>query len=130
MKDCPFSKEVIEQTLLWIDENVDKKITMDDLSSLSGYSKWYFQRLFTKYVKVTPATYIRRKKLLLSLTAIKYGTKNIGMIAEDYGFNSHQTYNRIFKKELGCTPAYCREVFKEYGCFTDCKGICKKNSSR
>ncbi|WP_410725618.1 helix-turn-helix domain-containing protein [Citrobacter portucalensis] len=76
-------------------------------------------------MNIAPATYIRRKKILMSLHDLKYGDKQVQSIANAYGFTSPQNYNRIFKNELGCTPTYCRIMFRQYGCFSKCNGVCK-----
>ena len=44
-------------------------ITLADLASVSLYSPWYSYRLFSKWVNLTPADYIRR--LRLSKSALK-----------------------------------------------------------
>lgn len=52
MRSKTLQQSVLSDLLLWIDNNLDKKLTVDDLSDISGYSPWHLFRLFRHYLIV------------------------------------------------------------------------------
>lgn len=88
----------------YIENNLNKNITLDSLSKVSKYSPWYSYRLFIKYINLTPADYIRRSKL--GKSALKLRDENIKIIdiAYEFGFESVDGYQRAFYREFGCNP--------------------------
>ena len=58
--DIPF---VLKQTINYIDENITEKIKISDLARQTKWESQHFNRLFAKYVGVTPYKYIMDKKI-------------------------------------------------------------------
>lgn len=88
----------------YIEEHLYENITAADLARASGYSAWYANRLFSHWLNITPAEYIR--KLRLSKSALKLRDEEIKIIdvAFEFGFNSVDGYQRAFRREFGCNP--------------------------
>lgn len=78
------------------------------LASIAGYSEYHFLRLFHKFVNLTPADYIRKRRI--SEIVRRIGTSNRAMsdIAFEYGFNSKENFTRAFKKEHRILPSEFR----------------------
>lgn len=62
MRSKTLQQSVLSDLLLWIDNNLDKKLTVDDLSDISGYSPWHLFRLFRHYFDRSPMEYIRQQR--------------------------------------------------------------------
>lgn len=88
----------------YIDANLDREITLNDLAKESLFSPWYSYRLFREYTGLSPAGYIRR--LRLSRSALRLRKENLRIIDLDFelGFRSADGYTRAFFREFGCTP--------------------------
>ncbi|MDD3363179.1 MAG: AraC family transcriptional regulator [Hespellia sp.] len=88
----------------YIEEHLYENISAADLARASGYSSWYTNRLFSHWLNITPAEYIR--KLRLSKSALKLRDEEIKIIdvAFEVGFNSVDGYQRAFRREFGCNP--------------------------
>lgn len=65
MRSKTLQQSVLSDLLLWIDNNLDKKLTVDDLSDISGYSPWHLFRLFRHYFDRSPMEYIRQQRMSL-----------------------------------------------------------------
>lgn len=116
-----------EQTLAiqrmqdYIQENLEREITLADLAGVPLFSPWHSYRLFREYLGLSPAEYIRR--LRLSRSALRLRDENCRVIdvAFDLGFGSVDGYTRAFCREFGCNPGqYAREpvpitLFVPYG---------------
>ena len=113
--------EAVQRMQDYIETNLDRNITMADLSNASKYSPWYSYRLFVDLLHMTPAVYIRRLRLSKSALRLRDEKVKIIDVAFDFGFESVDGYQRAFYKEFGCnpyeysvrpTPIY---LFKPYG---------------
>lgn len=113
--------EAVQRMQDYIQLNLDKDITMAELSMVSKYSPWYSYRLFVKLLDMTPAVYIRRLRLSKSALRLRDEKIRIIDVALDAGFGSVDGYQRAFYKEFGCNPyeySMCPTpiyLFKPYG---------------
>jgi AraC family transcriptional regulator len=88
----------------YIESNLDKKISFADLSKVCFYSPWYAHRLFLEVTKLTPSEYIRRLKLTKSALDLRDYKKKVLDVANTYGYDSVDGYQRAFFKEFGINP--------------------------
>ncbi|MEG1390929.1 MAG: AraC family transcriptional regulator [Angelakisella sp.] len=79
-------------------------ITLARLAEASLYSPWYSYRLFTRWLNLTPADYIRRLRLSQSALKLRDEQVKIADVAFEVGFNSVDGYQRAFFREFGCNP--------------------------
>ncbi|WP_058973786.1 helix-turn-helix domain-containing protein [Type-D symbiont of Plautia stali] len=132
MMQKKYNEGVIDSVTKWIMENLDQRLSIDDIALKSGYSKWYLQKLFARYHHETLAHYIRKKKLVSCVSELKYSNAPIISLAVKYHFESQQSFTRSFKQMMGCTPLACRKRQLNAGvqqCFqdsTDPCAICRK----
>lgn len=64
----------------------------------------YFGDLIKKETGRTPQEYIQAKIIDLSKELILEPGKTVSQVAYDLGFQYSQHFNRVFKKNVGCTP--------------------------
>lgn len=88
----------------YIEEHLDEEISSAKLAKVAMYSPWYAHRLFTQWLNITPADYIRRMRL--SKSALKLWDQQVKIIdvAFQSGFTSVDGYQRAFFREFGCNP--------------------------
>ena len=96
--------DAVQRMQDYIENNLDKDISMADLSKAAGYSPWYSYRLFQSLLHMTPAVYIRRLRLSKSALRLRDEKVKIIDVAYDFGFESVDGYQRAFYKEFGCNP--------------------------
>lgn len=88
----------------YIEENLQKTITLADLSAVSLFSPWHSHRLFKEYTGLNPAEYIRRLRLSKSAIRLRDESCRIIDVAFELGFGSADAYTRAFHREFGCNP--------------------------
>ena len=88
----------------FIEENLEREISLADLAQASLFSPWHSYRLFRQYTGLTPAEYIRRLRLSRSAVRLKQGGCRVIDVAYDLGFSSVDGYQRAFYREFGCNP--------------------------
>ena len=104
--DIPF---VLKQTIHYIDENITEKIKIGDLAKQTKWESQHFNRLFTKYIGVTPYKYIMDKKIEKAKILITETSIPITQISFELGIKSHSNFCSIFKKITGKTPENFRK---------------------
>ena len=91
------SAQVIDTIVEWIDDNLHQPLRIDDIARHAGYSKWHLQRLFLQYKGESLGRYIRTDQRVYD-------------ICLKYGFDSQQTFTRVFTRTFNQPPgAYRKE---------------------
>ncbi len=97
-------KSVSEQIKAYIGEHLCEPITLNDIASEIGYSRFYTSRLFKEETGLSLFEYIRRERLLASAFALRVGNERVLDIALDFMFDSHEGFTRAFANGFGITP--------------------------
>ena len=106
----PFKMRTI---INYINDNIDKKIEVEELIKLSNWKERHFSRLFLEYLKVSPYQYILSRKVEKAKSLIKETTIPVNEIAFDLGFKSYSNFCNAFKKINGDTPENYRKNHKK-----------------
>ena len=107
----------IEKSLVYINENLSEKITLDELAQVAGMGKTGFSAAFKSITGMTVWEYILNARVeLASSYLIEKNDLNVTEISLMCGFNDNAHFAKIFKKIKGSTP---REFKKNSGnpCF-------------
>ncbi len=78
------------------------------LAQIAGYSEYHFLRVFRDTVHLTPADYIRKRRISEIVRRIGDSKRPISDIAFEYGFNSKENFTRAFKSEHHILPTEFR----------------------
>ncbi|MGK3143822.1 superoxide response transcriptional regulator SoxS [Pantoea sp. C2G6] len=105
-------EEIIHSLTHWIDENLDKSLSIDEVAAKSGYSKWHLQRMFRTVTKQTLGGYIRERRLTLAAEALCQTQRPVFDIAMQYGYDSQQTFSRVFRRQFSQTPTAYRHAMR------------------
>lgn len=99
----------IKEVNTYIERNIYKKITLDELANHCNVSKYHFCKLFKRYLDCSPMNYCNKVKITRSQMALIYTSEEISKIAQDYGFSSQSHYTKLFKEITGVTPKVYRK---------------------
>lgn len=98
------AREIVQQSIDYIENNLKAEITVDELCKAAGYSRVHYCRLFKSFVGVSVNEYINRRKLLYAVFEMKNGQSKI-QTALDYGFKTYAGFYKSFKREFNCSPS-------------------------
>ena len=98
----------IDLSIDYIERNLSKSIKIGEVAKIAGSSRYHFHRMFYSMTGVTPADYIRRRKLTLAATDLATGDEKVINIALKYGFDSPNAFTRAFRKFHGVPPSKAR----------------------
>lgn len=93
---------------LYINENIGKKITVEELANFSGMSKSNFIRNFKKEFNLTPLKFVKKLRMERAKEIIRETEKNISVIAYEIGYQSASQFTEDFRKFSGVTPTVYR----------------------
>jgi AraC family transcriptional regulator len=101
---------LIENIIEYIENNLEFPLTSEDISREAGLSKFHLQRLFKALVNNSLISYVRGRRLSVSIHDLLYTDTNIIDIAIKYQFEYEQSYIRAFEKQFHITPAKYRKA--------------------
>jgi AraC family transcriptional regulator, regulatory protein of adaptative response / methylated-DNA-[protein]-cysteine methyltransferase len=104
--------EIVRRACLYIENHVDKHPTLEDLSTHTGVSPYYLQRVFKRIVGISPRQYADAMRLEQFKTGVKRGATVTGAMY-DAGYGSSSRLYERAKSKLGMTPADYRRGGKE-----------------
>ena len=94
----------LKRAIDYIEDNLDKDINFEIVAKEVGMSAFYFHRIFSAVIGISPTTYIRNRRLTVAAQEISRNNENILDIALKYGFESHEAFSRAFKNFHGVVP--------------------------
>jgi AraC family transcriptional regulator len=95
--------ESICRVILYIEQNYNSELTLDELSKYASFSKYHFHRIFKSVVGESMGEYIRRVRL--QSTTLQFMTnQKITQIAMNSGYETNASFSKAFKKHFGITP--------------------------
>lgn len=104
------TEDIIDEITQWIDSNLHKPLKIEDVAARAGYSKWHLQRVFVQVKDVSLGKYIRDKKLQLAEKDLLETNESVMGIACKYGFDSQQTFTRLFSSNYKLPPLRYRKT--------------------
>ena len=104
-----YSNDLICNILEYLNNNINKEITTDELSFIFYFNKTYIMKKFKRELNLSIHEYINTIRIYNSL-AFFQDDNYILSIAFKNGFNSLEYFSETFKKIMGVSPM----VYKKY----------------
>ena len=98
-----YSNSLVCEILKYLNNNINKEITINELSLLFFFDKTYIMKRFKKELGITIHEYINIIRIYNSLSYFKDDNYFLS-IAFNNGFNSLEYFSETFKKVLGVSP--------------------------
>lgn len=103
LQSCSF-----ERLAQYIDENIKRDISVEELAQISHTSLRSLYLLFERYAQTTPKNYIKRRKLERVHAALidpANMVRSVTAIALDYGFTHLGRFSESYKAAFGILPS-------------------------
>lgn len=102
--------ELLNKIIDYLEENLTNDIDTKKLAKKLGLNDFIMGRVFSIVTNISISEYIRKRRLSLAFEELKLTDNKIINIALKYGYDSHISFSRSFKKEFGITPSNLRKV--------------------
>ena len=95
---------VNHEILNYIDENIDHRLTLSEISNAFGYHPAYFSSFFSKMMGVTFSKYVMNRKISHACYLLETTAWPVERIAQELGFCDISHFIQRFKAIKGVTP--------------------------
>lgn len=102
----------IQTVCEYLESNYSKRISLDDLSYISGVNKYYLLRSFTRHKGITPYRYMEAIRINHAKRLLEKGVEIIDA-AMQTGFADQSHFTNFFKGFIGITPKQYQSIFME-----------------
>lgn len=98
----------VNAVCMYIENNYEQKITLDDISDKVGYSKYYLTRLFKQYRHMSIIDYLIHIRMNKAKQLLLNGEYSIKQISRMVGYSDPNYFTWAFKKVEGKSPTKYR----------------------
>lgn len=98
----------IARVMHYIENNLDRKITLKEAADYAGIHPAYLSGRFKKETGFDFSSFVSRRKIQESAYFVRHTRHSVSQIAFLYGFSSQSYYITIFKRVMGTTPMVYR----------------------
>ncbi len=94
----------------YIEDNVHRRISLDELAAVAGVSRYHFARVFKASTSLSPMAYVERTRIHRAQEIIRTTNLPLSQIAQLLGFADQAHFGRRFKAHLGSAPGIYRRT--------------------
>jgi transcriptional regulator GlxA family with amidase domain len=105
--------EEIKKAQFFIEKNVHKKISIEDLANKFAIGRRNFDRRFIKATANTPGEYLHRVKIEVAKKALETSRKTINEVMYDVGYSDMKTFREMFRRITGLSPLDYRNKYNK-----------------
>ena len=95
---------LIQQAILYMKENLDKNLKLEDMAEHVHYSISHFSLIFTKSTSYSPLEYFSQLKVQRACQYLDHTDFTIKSIAYELGFSDPFYFSKVFKKHTSLSP--------------------------
>ena len=107
--------DVVQKSILFMKENLESKITLEDIARDAGYSPSHFGYIFSERTSYSPMDYYNQLKIQRSCSYLQFSDLKIKEIAFRLGYYDPFHFSNAFRQEMGITPKeYRKKYYNDY----------------
>jgi len=95
----------------YISSHCTEELTLEEVASLLGFSKYHFSRLFKQFANISFYKYVNKKRIAVAETLLINPQLSVTEVALRSGFSSPSAFIRMFKIIKSCTPTEFRQMY-------------------
>jgi AraC-like DNA-binding protein len=99
---------VVRKTLQFLERNIDKKLSLNEVASEIGYSATYLSTLFKKETAYSPMSYFSHLKILKACEYLDYTRMKVKEISFKLGYADPYYFTKDFTRKMGISPRHYR----------------------
>lgn len=103
----------LERVFKFVDDNLQEKITLEDMSHQAGLSTNHFLRVFRLQTGFTPYQYVKQKRIEMAQRLLEEGKMPLAELALECGFANQAHFTAAFSGQLGISPGRYRKTINK-----------------
>ncbi|MDQ1854338.1 MULTISPECIES: AraC family transcriptional regulator [Bacillus] len=112
LNSVPEPSDEVKLVCEFLEEHYAENVTLNDLSELTGWSKYHLLRSFTKQKGITPNSYMETIRINQAKKLLEQGVRPIDA-AFQTGFSDQSHMTKFFKRQVGLTPKQYMKIFEK-----------------
>ena len=100
----------VEQIVAYLDRHFSEPLTLQTIAAMCHGSPHHLHRTFKRIKGVTPAEYIRQRRIETSMEALLETDLAVSEIARSVGMPNAAHFITLFKRMVGSTPNEFRQA--------------------
>lgn len=104
------ANESIDQAIRFMEEHLTERISLDEIAAHINLSKYYFNRMFSQHIGMTPHRYFNNLRIQHAKRLLMTTYASVEEVAELCGFDNASNFIRLFKQRTGMTPTAFRKI--------------------
>jgi len=106
-EEAPTSRQW-QDLVAFVEDHLDRELSLSELASLMGYSPDHFSRLFKAAFEITPYQYVLERRVARAKQLLRARAHSLAEVALACGFSSQAHLCVTFKTRVGVTPGAYR----------------------
>ncbi|MDR3260794.1 MAG: AraC family transcriptional regulator [Tannerella sp.] len=104
--------DTVTAAIHYMKENLEKRLSLEDIVQHIGYSPSYFTALFGKRTGYAPLAYFNRLKIQQACKLLDFTDMKINQICYKIGIEDTYYFSRLFSKVMGMPPRTYKKMKK------------------
>lgn len=100
--------DTIREIITYVNEHYMEKITLDEMTAQTGFSREYFCRFFKQHMGITFLRYLNEVRISHAGRLLATTDLPVSEVMNESGFTNQTIFNRLFKELYGMTPRQSR----------------------
>jgi two-component system response regulator YesN len=102
------TKDPVEEVKLYIERNLSKELSLEEVADMLGLNPSYFSQLFKQMTNETFSHYRIKRRMEKAKKLLALPQYKITDISHEVGYADHPHFTKTFKKNTGYTPSEYR----------------------
>lgn len=103
------TSRVVKHAIAYLQQHHQRTISRQELAAVVGVSKDYLSHIFKQELGLSPWEYLTRFRIQRAKALLVETQSSVTTIALEAGFDDLSYFNRVFRKQAGCSPTAYRE---------------------
>ena len=99
------SQPKLVEALALMEANIEEPLSTDDIATHVGISIRHLERLFARYMDMTPSCYYRKIRMAYAQQLLQQSQRSILQISLACGFSSAAHFSTSYRNHYGITPS-------------------------
>lgn len=108
----PDQNDTITASIHFMKENIEKKLSLQEIATHTGYSSSHFSVLFSKRTGYAPLAYFNQLKIQQACQLLDFTDMKVNQVCFKIGIEDTYYFSRLFSKIMGMSPRDYKKMKK------------------
>lgn len=105
-------RDIVTAAIHFMNESIEKKLTLQEIVAYTGYSASHFSALFRKRTGYAPLAYFNQLKIQHACQLLDFANMKINKVCYKIGIEDYYYFSQLFYKIMGMSPRQYKQMKK------------------